>query len=86
MDAQKRVRELKKEGVSNQDIQVILYNESNKVYSIDTIRVYSRARMDLDKDNKYMEHCKEEYKEKEIEEDSLLDTMFSLAKSRGIFN
>ena len=83
MTAQERAKKLKREGYSIEEIQAILKREFGRTYSLDTLKVYARSKMDLEKDELIMNRWREEYKE-ESEENSKLDEMYSLARSRGM--
>ena len=57
MIVRNRCRELNKQGYSRKEIQTQLKQDTDKTYSLDTIRQYLQVRMDIKKDNDYMAHC-----------------------------
>jgi hypothetical protein len=84
---QNLVLNLKKQKRSDEQILKILYNITGKKYSINTIKKYCETKMDVKKDNIYMEKWRKEYqKEEKINENqTILEEMFEKAKIKGYF-
>lgn len=89
ISVEKRCKQLKVQGRSNKEIQLIIYQEYNQMYALGTIKAYSRVIMDVEKDNSYMEHCKDEYSAKaEVvsNDEQQLEDMWDQAKCRGLLS